>query len=426
MQKTILFIIISFLILPFYTGAQGNKKLSVFLDCKREWLCDFDFVRQEIKMVDFVRDRFIADIHIMVNTEFSGGGGEQNVVSFTGLKNITGKVDTLSFFNNPTMTDDEKRKYLVKYLKLGLVSFVAKSAIAEEIQISYQPKDSTDNMQTVAQKESDKWNFWQFRVGASGFFSGNQNFSNENINSYINGTRETNSSRTTFKVDLQLRKSSYAISLTEKEIVRFRDFGVEGSYLKKLSEHWGVGIGGEANQSLFENLDLRATVRPRVEYSITPYSKFNSERIIMRYLIGPEYSNYGDTTIFLKESEVQVKQSLQIIASFTKQWGTVNVGSFYSNYMDDFRKNNLSFSGGVNWRIFKGFQFGMGGSYSIIRDQINIKKESASSADVLTQRRALLSGYDYFVGVGFSYTFGSIFNNAVFPSFRGLNWGLNF
>ena len=69
---------------------------------------------------------------------------------------------------------------------------------------------------------------------------------------------------------------------------------------------------------------------------------------------------------------------------------------------------------------------GVGGSYSIVKDQINIQKGTTSASDVLTQRIALLSNYNYFMGVGFSYTFGSMYNNAAMPVFSGLNWGLNF
>ena len=411
--------------LSFLSNAQtasSTEKVKVFLDCTQRWLCDFDYVRQEVKMVDFVRDRFIADVQVIVNTQFSGGGGEQNQLSFLGLKKYISKSDTLVYFNNPTMTEDEKRKQLVKYLKLGLISYVNKTSLAEEIQITYSPKDSTASQQTAAQQKKDKWNFWQFRVGASGFFNGNQNFKNENIYSSINATRETNSSRTNVLVDFNTRKSVYAVSATEKEIVRFRDISFSFNHTKKLNEHWGIGIGGETVQSLFLNIDNRATLMPRIEYSITPYSKFNSERIIVRYLAGPEYSNYGDTTIFLKTKEWQLKQSVEAIASFTKPWGSINVGGFWSNYFSDFDKNNLSFYGGVNWRIFKGFQFNTYGGYSFIRDQINVKKGNVSSTDVITQRRALLSNYNYFISVGFNYTFGSIFNNAVFPAFRSLNF----
>ena len=426
MKKIALFILFVLLLTTRSYSQNKTEKVKAFLDCTREWLCDFDYVRQEIKMVDFVRDRFTADVHVIVNTQFSGGGGEQNQLNFIGQKNYSSKSDTLSYFNNPTMTDDEKRKQLVKYLKLGLINYVNKTYLAEEIQISYAPKDSTASQQTAAQQKKDKWNFWQFRVGASGFFNGNQNFKNDNLNGFFNGTRETNTDKTNFSLDIQSRKSTYAISTTEKEVVHFRDITLSYNYTKKLNEHWGIGIGGESGQSLFFNLDNRTSIRPRFEYSITPYSKFNSERIIVRYLIGPEYNNYGDTTIFFKKQEWQTKQSLEAIASFTKPWGSINIGGFWSNYLSDFNKNNLAFYGGVNWRVFKGFQFGIGGSYSFNRDQINIKKGSASATDILTQRRALLSNYDYFFGIGFSYTFGSIFNNAVFPAFRGLNFNLNF
>ena len=94
--------------------AQNKEKVTVYLDCNREWLCDFNYVRQEIKMVDFVRDRFLAGVHVLVNTQFSSGGGEQNQLSFIGLKRFVGRYDTLRYFNNPTSTEDEKREQLVK------------------------------------------------------------------------------------------------------------------------------------------------------------------------------------------------------------------------------------------------------------------------------------------------------------------------
>lgn len=102
------------------------EKVKVFLDCTREWLCDFDYVKQEMKMVDLVRDRFLADVHVQVVTNFVSGGGEQNQVIFIGQKKFASRNDTLSYFNNPTMTDDEKRKQLVKYLEIGLFPFIPK------------------------------------------------------------------------------------------------------------------------------------------------------------------------------------------------------------------------------------------------------------------------------------------------------------
>ena len=48
-----------------FMSAQNNSdKVKVFLDCTQSSLCDFDFVRTEIRAVDFVRDRFVADVHV--------------------------------------------------------------------------------------------------------------------------------------------------------------------------------------------------------------------------------------------------------------------------------------------------------------------------------------------------------------------------
>ena len=94
--------------------------------------------------------------------------------------------------------------------------------------------------------------------------------------------------------------------------------------------------------------------------------------------------------------------------------------------MDDFGKNNLSIGGGVSWRVFKGFQFAIGGNFQFVHDQISLPLGNASRDDVLTRRRLIASTYDYFMGMGFSYRFGSIYNSQVHPTFKGLNWSLNF
>ena len=102
------------------------------------------------------------------------------------------------------------------------------------------------------------------------------------------------------------------------------------------------------------------------------------------------------------------------------------MGAFWSNYMDDFSKNNASVGGGISWRVFKGFQFAIGGNFEFVHDQISLPKQGASRDDVLTQRRIIATTYDYFFGVGMSYRFGSIFNSQVHPTFKGLNYSLNF
>ncbi len=92
-------------------------------------------------MVDFVRDRQDADVHILVTAQNSNAGGLKAQLNFIGLRSFQGSSDTLTFFNDPTSTEDEQRKKLVRHLKLGLVTYIAKSTIADEIIISYTAKE---------------------------------------------------------------------------------------------------------------------------------------------------------------------------------------------------------------------------------------------------------------------------------------------
>ena len=86
----------------------------------------------------------------------------------------------------------------------------------------------------------------------------------------------------------------------------------------------------------------------------------------------------------------------------------------------------MSIGGGISWNIFKGLQFAVGGNFEFVHDQISLPLEGASRDDVLTRRRLIATTYDYFMGIGFSYKFGSIYNSQVHQTFKGLNYNLNF
>ncbi len=52
--------------------ALAQERARVFLDCRA---CDFNYLRQEIQFVDYVRDRTDADVHVLATTQGTGGGG---------------------------------------------------------------------------------------------------------------------------------------------------------------------------------------------------------------------------------------------------------------------------------------------------------------------------------------------------------------
>ena len=91
----------------------------------------------------------------------------------------------------------------------------------------------------------------------------------------------------------------------------------------------------------------------------------------------------------------------------------------------DFHKNNLSFSGAISTKIARGLNFAVWGHYSFNRNQINIRKGDASIDQILARNREILSSFDYDLGIGISYRFGSKNNNLIDPACKGLNYSIN-
>jgi hypothetical protein len=77
--------------------------------------------------------------------------------------------------------------------------------------------------------------------------------------------------------------------------------------------------------------------------------------------------------------------------------------------------------GGTSVRLFKGFSFNVSGGYNRIRDQIGLRKDDATTEEVLLRLKQRATGYSYNMNFGISYSFGSIFNSVVNPRFNGAN-----
>src|SRR5947207_10729638 len=77
------------------TSRALRPTLDVYVDCEDWRACDFDYFRTEITFVNWVRDRQVADVHILVTTQQTGGGGREFTVTFLGLRAFAGLADTL-------------------------------------------------------------------------------------------------------------------------------------------------------------------------------------------------------------------------------------------------------------------------------------------------------------------------------------------
>ena len=69
--------------------ARAGTLLRVFAECN---VCEEDYLRQQLAFVNLVRDRMLADVHVLVTSLPSGGGGEQFSIELTGR--VPGAADT--------------------------------------------------------------------------------------------------------------------------------------------------------------------------------------------------------------------------------------------------------------------------------------------------------------------------------------------
>jgi hypothetical protein len=88
-----------------------------------------------------------------------------------------------------------------------------------------------------------------------------------------------------------------------------------------------------------------------------------------------------------------------------------------SQFLHDLSKYRIEVDGELSWRLTRGLSVNIQGGASRIRDQLSLPRRNATEEEVLLRLRELQSGYDIRFDVGFTYSFGSIFNNVVNPRF---------
>jgi len=398
------------------------KTIKVFIDCSNGGQCFQEFIRQEIPIVDFVRDRLDADVHVIVTTQYNSSGAVQYSLNFVGRNACAKFQDTIQYSVPPSAIDDESRNLFVSKLKIGLVPFLNRTCQMDNINITYNKPNEEEKEKTIGSK--DPWNYWVFQLGANGYLNGNQNYFEGSAYFNISADKETEQTKTNIYLSNSEQVQKFNDG-TQTYRYDFQDYNAGVEHYKKINKHLGLGGGINAANSLFSNYKFQVGGTANIEYSIFPYKDFNTKRWVFIYNIGPFFNQYYDTTLYLKTKELQFQQTLGSIFSYIQPWGSTHVGVFWSNFLTDFNKNNLSLNGALQFKIAKGLNFAIWGNYTFVRNQINIRKGDIDINQLLVKNQELLSSYDFNLGVGIKYRFGSKFNTAVNPSFRGLNYSIN-
>jgi Protein of unknown function, DUF481 len=405
---------------PPHTAAQEQPPqddrtgaLRVFLDCRS---CDENYLRTEITFINYVRDRTDADLHVLVTTQGTGGGGIEFTLKFIGLGRFAGIDQSLKYVAPQTNTSDETRRGFASVFRLGLVRYVAETPLASKLKISFDaPKEKAPAAQV-----RDPWNFWIFRVGVSGNLQGEESQSEKSVDGGISVNRTTDNWKINLGVEGDYSQEKFTLDEGEIFTSVRKEFDAEALVVKSLTSHWSAGMVGAIQSSTFRNYDLRTRIAPGIEYDFFPYSESTRRILTALYTIGPETADYQEETIYGKTSETLLNHQLKGSLNLRQPWGSASASAEFSQYLNDPDKYRISAFGSLDVRLFKGFTVDMFVEASRRRDQLSLRRGDASNEEILVRQRELATGYQYSFGFGISYSFGSIYNNVVNPRFRNV------
>ena len=395
-------------------------RLKVFIDCLKD--CDMTYIRTEINIVDYLLDRQAADVHVLINDQNTGSGGDEYQLIFLGQNQFRNFRDTLTFINEANNTDFEERALLVKYLKLGLAPFIAKTKMAAQIQIQMKSDkpDSTVKVNSGA-AFADPWKYWVFLTGLGGNYNVDAVYKESQFNGNISASKITEDIKIVFELEGLKSKSEFEYKddngITQKFTNRNNNYNVSHSLIKSINQHWSWGYLASISRNTFSNNKSRYHFFTGVEYNIFPYKLVNTKKFTIAYLLDVRRNHYIDTTLYEKKKETLYGHGLEAKLSVNQKWGQIHLGSEYHNYLHNWKYFNLEFNSELDIRITGGLSFNIYTSAELIRDQLELPKEGATPQEVLTRRRQLASGYNFQIHFGFSYRFGSKLNNFVNPRF---------
>ncbi|OFY68474.1 MAG: hypothetical protein A2V64_00165 [Bacteroidetes bacterium RBG_13_43_22] len=392
-----------------------KNAVKIFLDCHD---CDMNYTRQEIPYINYVRDIHDAQVVILVSEQDAGSGGEQYTYTFHGQLDFRGMDDTLSYTSSPDQTSTIIRQKRTDLLKMGLMRYVARTPLFNEIEIRH-------NRELESEEVTDRWNYWVFELSTEPDYESEETQKQLDLRNSINISRITPDMKLEIEMDHFYQHEKF-IENPNTDSVDISSYATSSAsmqnlYVKSLGDHWSAGLIWALGSSTRENYRFVTEMLPSVEYDIFPYSEATHRQLRILYSAGYQYNKYNDSTIYNKVSENLFLHMLGIAFQVQKKWGSINISLTGSNYFHDFSKNRIEVGSFVNIRIFKGLSLRVSGDAAHINDQVNLKKGAISEAERLLRLRELATRYRLEGGIEITYTFGSIYNNVVNPRFGNGN-----
>jgi hypothetical protein len=408
----------------------GSDQLRVFVECEGGWrsACDRTHFRNEITFVNWVREPQDAQVHIIVTSQDTGAG-DRYTLDFDGREELDELTDQYVVTTSDTDVQDEQVEALTRTLRLGLVRYAALAGFESAVDVQAVETDGEEGEATTQEVVDDPWDFWVFNIDADIDLESEDIQDSREYGFGFNANRTTEAWKINFRANGDFERQTFELSDTTIENNQ-DEWSISGFAVKTLGSHWGIGAEIEADNSTQLNRDLLLAGGAGLEWNYFPYSESTRRILLARYVVSVESVEYQDTTVFGFLDETTLKHEVDLDYEAREPWGNANIGASASQFLhrpefpDDIEEQgatsfySVSVRGFVRYRLFRGFSVNISGRYEVVEDQIYLPKSELSDEDILLGRRQLPTDTETSLRVGLSYSFGSIFNNAINPRFR--------
>lgn len=381
------------------------QMLNFFLDCHE---CDFNFVREELPFVSFVRDPQLADVHILVTDSNTGGGGNKYFLNFIGLKEFKDLNYDYVVTTELSDTDDDVRKAMLKILKIGILPYYSKTDYIKSINIDLEDSGERNADQMVI----DRWDKWVFQLESGGELQKEESQNEFSVQTEASAEKITEEWKTSVEASYEINRENYfddGEKITNKQDSK----QVSAELIKSLTDKWSAGIFGEYSSRTFLNIRNKYSTVAGIQYNFFPWKECNRRVFAVGYGVGLDIFEYNEITIYDKMQESLVAEMLMINLELIQPWGEISIGATAQNYFHDFSKNRVTLESDFSVRLSKNLSVFCEVESQLVHDQLYLPKGDASLEDILLRRRKLATTYEIRGQLGFRFTFGSIYNNIV-------------
>ncbi len=162
-----------------------------------------------------------------VSTYTSNRG--EYTLTFIGQHNYAGLDDTLTCVTQQMDPEEIVRRGIVRTIKKGLIRYVSRTPLAEDIFIEYrQRKDPTEVV--------DKWDYWVFNFDTSSRYNAEESSEELSLEGSFSADRVTPDWKISFAIDAEYDKEEYDTDeRTISSYTRSQEF--EGLTVKSIGEH---------------------------------------------------------------------------------------------------------------------------------------------------------------------------------------------